>query len=406
MKVIIILTIVLFPFLLNGQARYYKAQMHCHTTNSDGGYTPQALAEKYYNEGYEIIMITDHNYLTAFQEVTVPGMLVIQSEEITFDRHMNAFFISSNIVPDSGYTCQNAIDEVKGQGGLIQLNHYCEGPFTDDNWAVSAPEIISFTDGPDFLEIWNTGTESVQTHDDKSIWDEVLTSGKVVWGSATDDFHPAVLESLEFNKGWNMLWLDSLTPEQVRNALINGNFYASTGVEITSYIITDYGTHKTISIQSSNATKIALWGPGHQLLQEANGSSASFLLQNQPYVRIELTKEGLFGIGNTYAWTQPVFLNPTSTINEITMIPSMNIYPNPTAGLAEVKLQLPFESHIKISVSDLLGKEIKVVCNELLKANDYLFPLLIDHCAEGIYLLKLETDLGGKSMLFHLKSLN
>ena len=69
---------------------------------------------------------------------------------------------------------------------------------------MDATEIISYENGPHFLEIWNTETETAQTHDDKSIWDAVLTAGKVVWGSATDDFHPSVFESMEFNKGWNM----------------------------------------------------------------------------------------------------------------------------------------------------------------------------------------------------------
>lgn len=406
MKEYFTLFLMLISCSLIGQPRYYKAQMHCHTTNSDGGYSPQNLVEKYKNAGYEIMFITDHNYLTLESEVNVSGVLVIQSEEITFDRHMNAFFLNSLIQPTSGYTCQDAIDAVKAQGGLIQLNHYCQGPFTEPSWAVSVQEIITFSNGPDFLEIWNTGTESVQTHDDKSIWDEVLTSGKVVWGSATDDFHPSVMESLEFNKGWNMIWLDTLTEQNVFNALQTGQFYASTGVVISSYTVTDYVTYKTITL-NSNASKIAFWGPGHQKIQESNGGSASFILQSHSYVRAELVKEGFLGIGNTYGWTQPVFLNnPVATLTQTDMIPTMNIFPNPTEGLAQVKLSLPYISHVKISVADLAGREVKVLCNEFLTPKDYVFPVSLYQCSSGMYILKLESDYGSKSMLFDVRTGN
>ena len=42
----------------------YKGQMHCHTTNSDGGLAPSSVVAKYVGYGYDFMTITDHNYIT------------------------------------------------------------------------------------------------------------------------------------------------------------------------------------------------------------------------------------------------------------------------------------------------------------------------------------------------------
>ncbi len=394
MKKNLLFFVLMTSFVIGfSQARYYKTQMHCHTTNSDGGYSPQDLALKYKNAGYEIIMITDHNHLTLENEVDVPGMLVIQSEELTFERHMNGFFLNSVIEPTESYTCQDAINDVKAQNGLIMLNHYCEGPITNDSWAVGADEILTFN-GLDMLEIWNTGTETIQTNDDKSIWDAVLTAGKVVWGSATDDFHPSVIEALEFNKGWNMIWLDSLCPLNVYDALQNGRFYASTGVNITNYQVQDMGTSKIINIASDNATKILFWGPNHQKILQVNSNTASFVLQNYDYIRVELIKEGILGTGKTYAWTQPIFLNTSTEIGMDKNLASISISPNPTNSFTNVKVNLPHAQSLSIIIKDISGRTVKSVFEGF--ANDTTMSVLVDVSTlnSGIYFVSLETENG------------
>jgi len=389
---------------LYSQPRYYKAQMHCHTTNSDGGYSPQDLAVKYKNAGYEILMITDHNYLTLENEVSIEGMLVIQAEELTFNRHMNGFFLSELILPDyNNYTCEMAINDVKNQNGLIQLNHYCPGPFTEPSWVVYANEILNWEVKPDMLEIWNTGTESVQSNDDKTVWDSLLTAGVKIWGSATDDFHPAVIEALEFNRGWNMIWLDSLCKDNVFNSLKNGDFYASTEVIITKYEVNDFGTYKTINIESSNANKITFWGPNHKIIQETNGSSASFILNNHSYIRIELTKFGFLGIGNTYAWTQPVFLSPYLQIVNSNMNSEFTIYPNPAEDFVSIAVNIKEKSKIKLSINDLLGRELISIHKGNVIPDNYYYPVSLNNLKQGLYILVIEVNNIKHSKIFEIK---
>ena len=46
------------------EGNWYKGNIHCHTTNSDGVLSPYQLIVEYANKGYDFLAITDHNYIT------------------------------------------------------------------------------------------------------------------------------------------------------------------------------------------------------------------------------------------------------------------------------------------------------------------------------------------------------
>jgi hypothetical protein len=47
-------------YLISPTAKQYKANLHCHSTRSDGKKTPEQLKEDYKKNGYSILAITDH----------------------------------------------------------------------------------------------------------------------------------------------------------------------------------------------------------------------------------------------------------------------------------------------------------------------------------------------------------
>nr|MBQ4319001.1 PHP domain-containing protein [Clostridia bacterium] len=47
------------------------ANLHTHSTHSDGGYTPAQLALTAYNEGYGAVMLTDHDTISGYNEFRV-----------------------------------------------------------------------------------------------------------------------------------------------------------------------------------------------------------------------------------------------------------------------------------------------------------------------------------------------
>ena len=48
--------------LISSTKKQYKANLHCHSTLSDGKLTPEALKEMYKSHGYDILAITDHSH--------------------------------------------------------------------------------------------------------------------------------------------------------------------------------------------------------------------------------------------------------------------------------------------------------------------------------------------------------
>ena len=48
--------------LISPAKKQYKANLHSHSTMSDGRLTPQQLKDAYKARGYSILAITDHDY--------------------------------------------------------------------------------------------------------------------------------------------------------------------------------------------------------------------------------------------------------------------------------------------------------------------------------------------------------
>ena len=47
-------------YLLPEEGNLYKANLHCHSTVSDGRFTPEELKRMYMERGYHAIAYTDH----------------------------------------------------------------------------------------------------------------------------------------------------------------------------------------------------------------------------------------------------------------------------------------------------------------------------------------------------------
>src|SRR5262249_29817247 len=64
---------------------WYRGNLHCHTTNSDGDSSPAYVAKFYKDAGFDFLCISDHNHLTQPAEggISDPKFLLIPSSEYT-----------------------------------------------------------------------------------------------------------------------------------------------------------------------------------------------------------------------------------------------------------------------------------------------------------------------------------
>ena len=67
-------------------------------------------------------------------------------------------------------------------------------------------------------------------------------------------------------------------------------------------------------------------------------------------------------------------------------------YPNPFNPATVIKYQLPKSSNVKISVYDLLGKEVATLVNGNVEAGYHQVEFNGSDLASGLYLYKIEAD--------------
>ena len=69
-------------YLLPSDGQFYKANLHCHTTVSDGKLTPAEVKEAYKSRGYSIVAYTDHDVMVAHPELDDENFLALTGYEI------------------------------------------------------------------------------------------------------------------------------------------------------------------------------------------------------------------------------------------------------------------------------------------------------------------------------------
>lgn len=98
-------------------------------------------------------------------------------------------------------------------------------------------------------------------------------------------------------------------------------------------------------------------------------------------------------------------LTPTSLLQTGAQVLDFNLYqnyPNPFNPSTRIRFRLYSESILKLSILDLLGREIVVLFNGRLQYGDYSFDYRAEYISSGLYFYKLETEKASKvkSMIF------
>ena len=73
--------------LLPKNLNYYKANLHSHSTLSDGGITPAEMRAAYKAKGYSVLAVTDHNVFIPHNDLTEADFLMLNGIEYNADPH-------------------------------------------------------------------------------------------------------------------------------------------------------------------------------------------------------------------------------------------------------------------------------------------------------------------------------
>ncbi|MGI5820285.1 MAG: hypothetical protein ACOX9R_19535 [Armatimonadota bacterium] len=211
----------------------YRANLHTHTTQSDGRMDPSQVIDEYRQRDYSILALTDHNRNTwpwqdFGRDPAELGMLAISGNELSRHHHTGALFCQ---LETDETDHEAALREVAALDGLAILYHpgrYWE-PAEDAPDAVPAEVVANYVgllgrhDHVPAIEFINQGNRYPH---DRLLWDALLAEmmpERPVHGVADDDMHGIS----QLGRDWTVFPLAELSEEAVREALVTGAFYAA-----------------------------------------------------------------------------------------------------------------------------------------------------------------------------------
>ncbi|MBQ0105044.1 MAG: hypothetical protein KBT47_03295 [Armatimonadetes bacterium] len=341
--------------------KYLKGALHVHSTMSDSLGTPQLAVDTYHRCGYDFMFFTDHktNFDIDSQVADKYDMLVMGGVELDCGKdpkpgydfnkepkedwvhrlgdnrlinefgdpaipHINALGVyGTNIKFDlfdgqTGKTLENAIDAINKENGIPMICH--------PNWyfCPSFRELLDIK--RDFLlEIGNNDEStcfgSFSKESMETVWDILLSKGRRVFATATDDTHHYFKTKEEpwtdYDLGCVYVWAEK-NEESIKEALRRGDFYASGGVELLEYNVTEKGI--SVKVKEEEGVKYCIMFKGKMgiPLRYVYGTEADYEFQGIPdeeYVRVKVVSNKVKssfwftsnGVYNQACYTQPVF---------------------------------------------------------------------------------------------------
>lgn len=248
-------------YLLPNNGNFYKANLHVHTTVSDGEMTPEEIKRLYSERGYSVVAYTDHEVMVPHPELTDENFLALTATEISTNQRFDCDFCFTktyhmNIYsPDENRDCFSSFDRSKmwlnhsydfitdeqseremervyrvecmneiikkanDEGCLVSYNHPV--------WSMQDYSDYSELTGLWGIELYNAGCAKNGYFDTAQPFDDLLRKGEGVFPLATDDAH--LLR--DCFGGFVMIKAENLKYETIFNALKRGDFYASTAPE-------------------------------------------------------------------------------------------------------------------------------------------------------------------------------
>lgn len=258
----------LLPKVAEG-AKYYKANLHCHSTFSDGKKTVEEIKRDYMAHGYSAVAFSDHDLFLTHNDLTDDNFVALNAYEIElgenrpgpFDYVKNCHLCLIAKTPDitqpvclhrekysfpnanayqkdmdwgdapnfeREYTaeCANRIAELGHENGFhVTYNH--------PTWSLEHWQEYSKYHGMDAMEIYNGLMHCIGYDDENSrVYDEFLMLGKRMHCIASDDNHciaPDDSPYCDCYRGYVMIPADQLDYTTLMDQITRGQFYSATG---------------------------------------------------------------------------------------------------------------------------------------------------------------------------------
>ena len=232
-------------YLLPQNGQFYKANLHCHTNISDGGFSPEKVKQMYMEKGYSVVAFTDHEILVPHNDLAEDNFLPLNGYEYEvngpldpinpIERHRKKCHICMIATESEGIhqVCwgENIWGNIGKYLDKAQIDHalplykqrYCGEGITEvmemarkagffvtynhPQWSMEDMIDIAGYHGMHAMEIYNhASTCEGWTEYNPHIYDAILRRGERIYCIAADDNHGT---EQQFG-GWTMIRAEKL----------------------------------------------------------------------------------------------------------------------------------------------------------------------------------------------------
>ncbi|MBE6918031.1 MAG: hypothetical protein E7470_09090 [Ruminococcaceae bacterium] len=265
-----------------------KLNLHMHTTNSDGGKSPEDAVAFYKAAGYDAVALTDH--WKFHPSKAIDGMRILSGIEYNIPGRdatvgvCHILGLGCKEEPNIGKedSMQKMVDEIIRCGGLPVMAHPA--------WSLNMPEDALSLNGLEVTEIYNSVSDAHNSSRPYSGYfvDAVASHGKQLALLATDDTH--FYDGSDDTKAWIMLECAAdATDDALLQAIRDRKFYATQGPEVHIWREGD-----EVKLRCSPACRISLFSnivinSGFCIRGENLTEHSCPIQPMQSYIRAEVT---------------------------------------------------------------------------------------------------------------------
>lgn len=274
-------------YLLPQGGNFYKANLHAHTTVSDGALSPEQVKDLYLSRGYSIVAFTDHDVMVDHSDLADDRFLPLKGYEMRIDDRAERFCEQKtyhiNLIAKDPSVCHqvffNPNSRFTGHAADYAKNVQCREPVYQYNfspifinrllraaeaggfltvcnhphWSLLDKEDLFPLSGLFGIEVTNGTCTAVRGSADhgSELFERMLRAGKTeLIPISADDNHNAQGTDGDFSDsfiGFTMIKAPALRYADVIRALESGDCYASEGPLFTDLYAEDGELHVSTS---------------------------------------------------------------------------------------------------------------------------------------------------------------
>ena len=303
--------------LKDGEGRFFRGNLHCHSNRSDGLLGPEDVAAAYRDAGYDFICLSDHfeeRYgwqITDTRHLRDESFATIVGAELSSapwtERY--AFWVTAaglpvDFEPPAKDDHAETIGRAGDLGAFVVMLH--PGP---SNLPLAAAEKLPALDAVDAVEIYNHNMVAGALPDHgygAYMLDGLLEMGRRVLVYAGDDAHFG--HPRDRFGGWVEVHSERLDPQVLLGSLTAGRYYSTQGSSFRELLVDG----ERLRVETSDAYAITLTGGGDRWQSASERTSEG----GEPIAEAEFDltpfrgsycRVTVVGWGGRRAWSNPIW---------------------------------------------------------------------------------------------------